>query len=145
MVDTKTPYGIPSVELERLDGGTVNPASFIGHELVVLFCPADADAAAHDVADYARHTKEFCDSDAWIIGICKDEAPPCEHGAGSLTMVHDHNGLAWNAFENLLGGEEQASREAGAVFLFDRGGSLRRAWAGPGHAAEVSRAVGQRQ
>jgi len=33
----------------------------------------------------------------------------------------------------------------GAVFLFDRGGVLRRSWAGSGHASDVARAVRQRR
>jgi len=129
MIDTvHTRYGIPDIELQRTDGGTVNPADFIGHEIVVLFCPADQQAAARDVADYALHRKDLCDSDTWIIGICDEVEPPCEQA--SFTMARDRDRLAWDAFQGLLEPRKRTPREEGAVFLFDRGGGLRRSWAG---------------
>lgn len=64
MDSARTRYGIPDVELQKPGGGTVNPANFIGHEIVVLFCPADREEAARDVAQYALHMKDLCDSDA---------------------------------------------------------------------------------
>ena len=137
-------YGIPDVELQRPGGVTVNPADFAGHQLVVLFCPADREAAALDVADYALHMKDLCDTDAWIIGICDEKEPRCGHGASSFTMARDSERLAWDAFQNLLGPRDRTSRDEGAVFLFDRGGGLRRSWAGSGHASDVARAVRQR-
>ena len=45
-MSTKPNYGIPDIELTLPKGGTVNPTDFIGHELVVLFCPLDHGAAA---------------------------------------------------------------------------------------------------
>ena len=138
-------YGIPDVELERPGGATVNPADFAGHELVVLFCTTDRDDAVRDVADYALHMKDLCDTDAWIIGICDEKEPPCEHEAGTVTMARDSERLAWDDFQDLLGPRQRTSREKGAVFLFDRGGGLRRSWAGSGHASDVARAVRQRR
>lgn len=136
-------YGIPDVELQRRGGGTVNPANFIGHEIVVLFCPADREAAARDAAGYGLHSKDLCDTDAWIIGVCDEAEPPCEHA--SFTMAHDRGRLAWDAFQDLLEPRRRTPREEGAVFLFDRGGVLRRSWAGSGHASDVARAVRQRR
>lgn len=138
-----TRYGIPDVELQKQGGGTVNPADFIGHEIVILFCSADREAAARDVADYALHRKDLCDSDAWIIGVCDEVDPPCEHT--SFTMARDRDRLAWHAFQDLLEPHRRTPREEGAVFLFDRGGGLRRSWAGSGHATDVARAVRQRR
>lgn len=145
MVETHTRYGIPDVELERPGEGIVNPANFIGHELVVLFCPTDPDAAAREVADYALHIDELCQSDAWILGVCDDEELSCEHGKPSLTMARDRERFAWDAFQNLLKRSKRTSREAGAVFLFDRGGGLRQSWANSGHARDVARAVLERR
>ena len=136
-------YGIPDVELQKPGGGTVNPADFIGHEIVVLFCPADREEASRDVADYALHMRDLCDSDAWIIGICDEAELPCEHA--SFTMARDRDRLAWDAFHALQNSRKGTPREAGAVFLFDRGGGLRRSWDGSGHASDVARAVRQRR
>lgn len=138
-------YGIPDVELPKVGGGTVNPADFVGHEVVVLFCPSDAEAAARDVADYVLHLKDYCDSDAWVFGICDMEQAPCTHPEASLTMALDEQRLAWHAFQDLLEPEQRAPREQGAVFLFDRGGGFRRSWAGSAHAADVARAVRERR
>ena len=143
MDSARTRYGIPDVELHKPGGGTVNPANFIGHELVVLFCPADREEAARDIADYVSHMKDLCDTDAWIIGICEELEPPCGHA--SFTMARDRNRLAWDAFQDLLEPPKRTPREEGAVFLFDRGGGLRRSWAGSGHASDVARAVRQRR
>ena len=143
MDSAHTRYGIPDVELHKPGGGTVNPANFIGHELVVLFCPADREEAARDIADYVSHMKDLCDTDAWIIGICEELEPPCEHA--TFTMARDRDRLAWDAFQGLENSRERTPREEGAVFLFDRGGGLRRSWAGSGHASDVARAVRQRR
>ena len=143
MDSARTRYGIPDVELQKTGGGTVNPANFIGHEIVVLFCAADREAAAHDIADYALHMKDLCDSDAWIIGICDEVEPPCEHA--SFTMARDRDRLAWDVFQDLLEPRKRTPRGEGAVFLFDRGGGLRRSWAGSGHASDAARAVRQRR
>ena len=143
MDSAHTRYGIPDVELQKTGGGTVNPANFIGHEIVVLFCAADRNAAARDLADYALHRKDLCDSDAWIIGICDEVEPPCEHPP--FTMALDPDRLAWDSFQDLLEPRKRTPREEGAVFLFDRGGGLRRSWVGFGHASDVARAVRQRR
>lgn len=142
---TRIRYGIPDLELQRPGGGSVNPANFIGHELVVLFCPADRHAAARDLADYALHMKDLCDTDAWIVGICDGDVPSCDHGTGPFMMAEDRGRLAWDAFQHLLQPGERTSRELGAVFLFDRGGGFRRSWAGSGHAADVARALRERR
>ena len=143
MDSARTRYGIPDVELQKPGGGTVNPANFIGHELVVLFCPADREEAARDIAQYALHMKDLCDSDAWIIGICDEVELPCERA--SFMMARDRDRLAWDAFDGLQNSRKRRPREKGAVFLFDRGGGLRRSWVGSGHASDVARAVGQRR
>ena len=38
--------GIPRIEVPRLGGGTVTLSCFTGHKLVILYCPADLDAAS---------------------------------------------------------------------------------------------------
>jgi peroxiredoxin len=138
-------YGIPDVELPKAGGGTVNPADFVGHEVIVLFCPTDPETAERDVAEYGLHLNDYCESDAWIIGICDKERPSCTHPEDSLTMALDGQRLAWRVFQDLLKRGRQTPREQGAVFLFDRGGGFRRSWAGSGHAADVARAVRERR
>ena len=138
-------YGIPDIKLPKVGGGSVNPADFVGHGLIVLFCPGDAEAAEREVADYVLHLKDYCDSDAWVIGICDMERVSCMHPESSLTMAFDEERLAWRAFQDFLEPAQRTPREQGAVFLFDRGGGLRRSWAGSGHAADVARAVGERR
>lgn len=131
-------FGIPDVELPKLGGGVVNPSDFAGHQLIVLFCPTAPDATAKELNEYGRHAAEFCDNDAWIIGICADET-----GAASATskacfsVAVDREPAAWSAFLRLAKHIDEPQRESGAVFLFGRGGSLQRVWTGSGHASEV--------
>ena len=147
MATTHTSYGIPDVELVKPDGGTVNPSQFIGHEFVLLFCPTDGATAAQEMADYTRHVQDLCDSDAWIIGVCDDHGR--DGGAHaeteSIAMAQDPDQRAWTAFQELLEPNKRTPRDAGAVYLFDRGGGLRQSWAGSGHAIDVVRALAERR
>ena len=145
MEPTSTHHGIPDIELEGFGGGLVNPANFIGHELVVLFCALDQEASRRDMAEYALHMEELSDSDAWLIAICDDEATACEQGTLSIAMAQDPERAAWDLFLDLLEPGERASRTDGAVYLFGRGGALRASWRGPGHASDVARAVKERR
>lgn len=134
--------GIPDIELSRSDGGTINPAHLVGHELVVLFCPTKAEVAVREIEAYARHAQDLCDNDAWIIGI--NNIPELvqrkagDHG-NPIAIASDPEHLAWAEFKGLLKPSARTGPEDGAVFLFGRGGVLRRAWQGSGHAAEVLR------
>ena len=140
-MSTKPNYGIPDIELLLPNGGTVNPTDFIGHELVVLFCPLDRGAAARELADYDRHADQFSYNDAWMIAVCDDtETLP----ASRITIAADPDLGAWRAFGECLDPPEQLAREDGAVFLFGRGGCVTRAWPGSGHAEDVVKELGER-
>lgn len=131
-------YGIPDIELPKAGGVVVNPADFAGHQLIVLFCPTAPDAAAKELDEYGGHAPEFCDNDAWIIGICADEIGAAGAACRAcFSVAVDRGGVAWSAFMTLAKHIDEQRRESGAVFLFGRGGSLQRAWAGSGHANEV--------
>lgn len=123
-MSAKRNYGIPDIELPLATGGTVNPAYFVGHELVVLFCPLDRVAAARELADFNRHADQLSYNDAWMIAVCDDtKTLP----ATRMTLAEDPDLSAWKAFGESLDPPEQLPREEGAVFLFGRGGCLTRA------------------
>lgn len=140
-MSTKPNYGVPDIQLPMLKGGTVNPTDFIGHELVVLFCPLDRGAAAREVADYDRHVDQLSFNDAWIIAVHDD---PEILLASRIQVAGDPDLRAWRAFSKCLDSPELTSREEGAVFLFGRGGCLTRAWPGSGHASDVVKELGKR-
>jgi len=140
-MSAKLNYGIPDIELPLPKGGTVNPSDFAGHELVVLFCPLDRDAAARELADYNRHADQLSYNDAWMIAVSDDtKTLP----ASRMTLAAEPDLGAWKAFGDSLDPPEQLPREEGGVFLFGRGGCLTRAWQGPGHANAVVSELGKR-
>ena len=134
-------HGLPDVELPLPGGGTVNPADFAGHELVVLFSPMDQDAAARELADYNRYAREFSYNDAWMIAVGD---PSGTEPASRFTLAREPDAAAWQAFGESLDPPATLPREGGGVFLFGRGGCLTRAWQGPGHAQEVAEELGKR-
>ena len=140
-MSTKPNYGIPDIEFPLSKGGTVNPTNFIGHELIVLFCPLDRGAAARELADYNRYVDQFSYNDAWMIAVSDDTAAL---PASRITIAADPDLEAWRAFNECLDPPERSSREEGAVFLFGRGGCLTRAWSGSGHANDVVGELGKR-
>ncbi|MDV3258119.1 MAG: redoxin domain-containing protein [Sphingomonas sp.] len=134
-------HGIPDIELPLPGGGTVNPADFAGHELVVLFSPLDEAAAAQELADYNRYAQQFSYNDAWMIAVGgSGRTEP----ASRFTLAGEPDGGVWQAFGESFEPSEALSRDEGGVFLFGRGGCLTRAWPGPGHAREVAEELGQR-
>ena len=139
-------FGIPDIDLTKLGGGVVNPSNFAGHQLIVLFCPTEPAAAAEELAEYATHASELCGNDAWIIGICDDvSATPVAAERNCFSVATDQKRTAWSAFQELPGRCDAQQRDAGAVFLFGRGGALQHAWAGSGHVGEVMRELQQRR
>jgi peroxiredoxin len=130
-------YGIPDIELERAGGGTVNPSSFVGHELVVFFCPADPMEAAAEIASYAQRAEDFANCGAWLIGVRSGDFPDVTAAQDPITIALDPSGAGWAAFESLLEPAARTEEAAGGTFLFYRGGRLGRACQGPGHAAGV--------
>lgn len=136
----KRTYGPPDIELAGNHGRTVNPANFAGHDLVVLFCPADPQAAAQELADYNALADALAYNDAYMVAICDREAGmPASRIALSADMDR-----AWDAFSECSGKHERPIPGEGGVFLFGRGGCLRQVWHGAGHADEVRRLLGER-
>ena len=134
-------YGIPDIELPMPTGRPINPSDFAGHELVVLFCPLDRDAAQRELAAYDRHADQLSYNDGWMIAVggAGDVEP-----ASRIILASEPDSSAWQAFAEILDPPQQLPRKDGAVFLFGRGGCLTRGWPGAGHAGEVASELGKR-
>lgn len=135
MPTTKLSFGLPDLECACGSGRTINPAVFAGHELIVLFLPADAEAASRVLRDYSSNCGELVDNDAWLLvfGTAqsgKDEGP-------AIRVLEDSEDRAWTAFRALADRPEDLARDRGATFYFTRGGNLHRHWSGTGHSPEV--------
>jgi peroxiredoxin len=140
MATSRLRYGIPDIDLPRVDGGEINPSELIGHDFVVFFCPADRAAAVREIEDYRSRSEDFEKCGAWLIGVLTDrheELPAGPADEPHLPVARDPDGAAWAAFESLLDPESCSAKEAGGTFLFARGGCLARAWPGSGHAADA--------
>jgi len=130
-------FGIPDIDLGCISGTRINPSSFAGHELIVLFCPSDANAAAREIAAYHRYSIEFANRDAWLLTFADESGDIKADGLGRVLTIPDPNRHAWVAFCNATAHPEVFDRSSGATFLFMRGGGLHRYWLGRGHADEV--------
>ena len=131
---TQLSFGIPDIELECSPDRKINPASFAGHDLIVLFGPLDA--SQQEIAAYRHHSDELVKRDAWLLAFA-DEGGPQVDGERRVLTIADPKRHAWVAFRNLTSHHEELDRGDGATFLFTRGGSLHRYWHGPGHVEEV--------
>lgn len=129
-------FGIPSIELGCSSGAKINPVSFAGHELIVLFCPLDDDAASNEIGAYLSHAFEFVRRDAWLLTFVEQRDNAAPEGRGRVLMIADPDRQAWAAFGALVN-DPLMSRSDGATFLFTRGGNLHRYWKGCGHVDEV--------
>jgi hypothetical protein len=129
-------YGIPDIELPW-NGGTINPSCFAGHQLLVLFLPAEQERKAAWFDACTSLSQELPATDAWLLVI--GTAPAAAAEGCPFPIALDRDGKAWDAFRNLADGRGLDRRD-GATFLFARGGALLRAWAGraePGTVAGV--------
>lgn len=133
-------YGIPDIELAGQDGGTVNPADFAGHDLIVLFCPAEPLAAASELASYNAQADALAYNDAFMVAVCCGEAGL----PASRIVISTDAERAWEAFGKCLDEGVHPRADCGGVLLFGRGGCLRQTWHGTGHAKEVIRVLGER-
>lgn len=134
-------FGPPDVDLLGLHGGMVNAANFAGHDLVVLFCPSDPEAAARELADFNELSDDLAYNDAYMVAVC---ARGTGSPASRIAMTEDVE-RAWAAFSPCCGKHNPAYPAEGTVLLFGRGGCLRKVWKGTGHANEVSQALGERR
>jgi hypothetical protein len=133
MATTGLKFGIPDIELGCFSGMKINPSSFVGHELIALFCPIDPAGAAREIAAYTRHFGDFVDCDAWLLTFADQCSNAAVDGARRLLTIPDPDRRAWIAFRNVAHDPEELDRSSGAVFLFSRGGALHRYWHGDGH------------
>lgn len=132
---------LPDVDLVGEHGKRVNPRDFAGHELVVLFCPADHDDAVSELAEYNALADALSYKDGYLVAVC---GPGTGLPASRVTIATDPQRQAWSAFSKSLASDEQTCPEGGATFLMGRGGCLKQSWQGAGHAADVRRALGER-
>lgn len=130
-------FGIPNIELGGASGSKINPSSFAGHELIVLFCPLEPAEACGEIGEYLSHSAEFVDRDAWLLTFADDCDNIAVDGGGRVLTIPDPERHAWVAFRNLTRHAEEMDRGSGATFLFTRGGRLHRFWHGSGHVNEV--------
>jgi hypothetical protein len=137
MATTDLKFGIPDLELGSSSGAKVNPASFAGHELIALFCPLDAAAAAQEIEAYRLHCAEFVKRDAWLLTFAEHCTDLSVDGGGRVLTIPDPDRHAWVEFRNLTAHPEEMDRSSGATFLFTRGGGLHRYWHGAGHVDDV--------
>jgi peroxiredoxin len=146
MATTSLSYGIPDIRLPRVGGGEINPSDFVGHELVVFFCPADPDSAATEIDSFRSRAAAFADCGAWVIGILGDGLRESHDAAGeaAIALARDPDGAGWSVFESLLAESERGEARNGGTFLFARGGGLDAAWPGSAHAEDALGALGHR-
>lgn len=130
-------FGIPDIGLTCGKGGTINPSTFAGHELVVVFCPTDSEQAAREIDAYRKHAADFVARDIWILTIGDQCEPTTRVQAGNPMLIADTDRHAWVAFRDLTHSPETLDRADGATFLFTRGGGLHCYWHGSGHVHAV--------
>ena len=134
---TSLKFGIPEIELTSISGVKINPSSFAGHELVIVFCPNERAAAAKEIDLYQRHCPDFVERDAWILAFSEHGNEATIDGPGRILTIPDTDRQAWSAFRDLADRPEALDRALGATFLFTRGGNLHRYWPGSEHVDEV--------
>jgi peroxiredoxin len=144
MADAALCFGIPDIALPRVGGGEINPGAFVGHELIVFFCPADPAAAAEEVEAFRQRAEDFADGGAWVIGVLTDaiaEAHGTAPAGPQVALARDPDGAGWASFQALLEPVERTAEVQGGTFFFARGGCLAGAWPGCGHAEDALNAV----
>ena len=134
MLKSHLNFGIPDVDLPWNRGANVNPSCFAGHQLVVLFLPADSKQQAAELERYDRLSKELSHTGAWFLAVASE---PCVEGDAKTPVALDPDEKAWRAFKEVAG-DANLDRQRGAAFFFTRGGAFHRVWAGPGHEREVA-------
>jgi len=132
MLASELKFGIPDLDLQWTCGGTVNPSCFAGHQLLVLFLPADERQQFAEFESYEQLSGELAGTDAWFLVIGGERA---EGAKRKVPVALDPKGQAWAAFNKVA--NVRLERKEGAAFLFTRGGAFHRVWPGHGHASEV--------
>ena len=136
MLAAELTFGIPNIDLPWSCGGTVNPSSFAGHQLLVLFLPTRQRDAAAEFDSYEKLIDNLAETDAWFLVIGKKASRGSEKQR--IPIATDPNEKAWKAF-NKIAKRTDLDRKEGAAFLFSRGGGFHQVWPGQGHSREVVR------
>ena len=134
-------YGLPDIELPGVSGEKVNPSNFAGHDMIVLFCPKDRRIAAQELAAYNKMSEALAYNDAYMIAFGDADAGL---PASRILLAGDPDERAWDAFGKCVPANQRPDPGEPAVFLFGRGGCLRRVWRGAGHADDVMCSLGER-
>lgn len=130
---------LPDVPIALIGGGSANLAHFCGQKLVVLFCPADREAAEREIAAYEKLAPAFENAGAWVVGLVAGRAPGL-HGKPNSAHIHlgvDTGGRAFRELATHFPDSDEAKPAAGAAFLINRDGNVRYALLGTGHAQET--------
>jgi thioredoxin-dependent peroxiredoxin len=139
---------VPDVQLEGMQGETVNPTDFRGHKLVLYFYPKDdTSGCTREAQDFTALADSFEKEDTWILGISKDS--PASHAKFTdkyglkVRLASDAEGKVCEAFgtwvEKRLYGRKYMGIDR-ATFLVNRDGTIDRIWRKvkvAGHAEEV--------
>lgn len=130
---------LPDVPIELIGGGQANLAHFCGQKLVVLFCPADREAAEGEIAAYEALAPAFENVGTWVVGLVAGRAPGVRGGPQSahIHLGVDVGGRAFRELASHFPESDKARPAGGAAFLINRDGNVRYAWLGAGHAAET--------
>ena len=143
MLETRTRYGLPDIVLPRLGGGCVNPSSFVGHDLLVVFCPEEKVAALATLSELSERACDLADRDTWLLAIVADAQTqlPDSPSTCSITVATDADGSAWSAFQTLVEDKAGSAAREGGAYLFSRGGAIAGFWPGTGHVGDVLREI----
>lgn len=141
---TELKFGIPDLELSKLSGGKVSPATFVGHALVVLFCPHSRAGEAAALDQYSDAVCELSAYDAWLLVVIEQDGSSYLESKCSCSILYDPEGAGWDAFAKLADPDVSLNRDEGATFLFSRGGALHKAWRGIASPERVLHALAER-
>lgn len=140
---------LPDVPLTMMDGTTKSLASFAGTPLVLYFYPKDdTPGCTREAQDFSTHADAFAAAGVSLLGVSKDT--PAKHAKFTAKYAlkvplasDDEANTVLEALgvwvEKSMYGKKYMGIER-STFLFDKGGTLVRAWRGvkvPGHADEV--------
>jgi peroxiredoxin len=130
---------LPDVPVELIGGGSANLAHFCGQKLVVLFCPADREAAGREIAAYEKLAPAFENAGTWVVGLVAGRAPGLNGHPGSahIHLGVDAGGRAFHELATHFPNSDEAKPAAGAAFLINRDGNVGYAWLGVGHATKA--------
>lgn len=139
---------LPDVPVVTTGGQTLRLAQLKGRPVVIYFYPKDdTPGCTTEGCDIRDHWDAFRKLDAVVLGVSRDSLASHERFKAKygfpFELVSDEDEKLCKLFgvikEKSLYGKKYVGVDR-STFLFDRAGSLRRAWRGvkvPGHVQEV--------